>query len=363
MMLSRIGAVMRLEALHILRDRTTRSLLLVVPAIQLLLFGYAVNLDARNVTIAVAGDAGRTAVLSLIHETGRFSVIADGLDRGGAERLVERGEAKVGLELPPPAERLNDDAVAPTPRLIVDATDPAAVRPALAALESAFLRRVIAETRLGGVPMITTEWRYNPERRTAWSIVPGLAGAVVMISMLMLGALTLVREREQGTWEALLASPLTAADMLVGKLLPYLVIGVMQSAVIILLAHLLFALPVRGAIDILLLAAGLSAGCYLAVGFSISCITRTQMQAMQVAVFLYLPSMLLSGFLFPFEAMPHWARTIGACLPLTHFVRVSRDVLLRGGASVGLPSDMAWLTGLTLLCGVVALAFYRRRLD
>jgi ABC-2 type transport system permease protein len=163
--------------------------------------------------------------------------------------------------------------------------------------------------------------------------------------------------------EGLLASPATAADVLLGKLLPYLVIGVAQSAMIVLLAHLLFDLPARGTIGILLLASGLSAACYLAVGFAISCVTRTQMQAIQAAVFLYLPSMLLSGFLSPFAAMPRWAQVIGAFLPLTHFVRISRDVLLRGGESVRLSGDIAWLAGLTLGCASLAVVFYRRRLD
>lgn len=359
--LSRILAVARVEALHVLRDRTSRSLLVVVPAMQLLLFGYTVNLDPRHVPVAVAGGSPEqvSSAVRLIEASGYFRIVGSGLASGAAERLVASGGAAVGIELPSLRDSADEDAP-DVPRVVVDAADPAAVRPAMAALETAFLRRVVEADHLGGGPRVEVEWRHNPDGLTAWAVVPGLAGAVVMISMLMLGAFALVREREAGTWEGLVASPLTAAEALVGKLLPYLPLGVLQSALVVLLAHLLFALPVRGSFALLLLAAGLCAACYLAVGFAVSAVTRTQMQAMQAAVFLYLPSMLLSGFMFPFEGMPGWARAVGLCLPLTHFVVAARDVLLRGadGRAWG---GVGWLLLILPACAALALAAYRLR--
>ncbi len=355
--LRRVRAVAWLELLYILRDRTSRALLAGVPALQLVLFGYAVNLDPHGVTLAVSGDAS-PALLAILEDAGRFRVVASGLSPGGAEPMVAGGRALVGIELPP-ADAPDGNPPPAAARVVADAADPAAVRPALAALRAAFLQRVVAADHLGGGPRVDVEWLYNPEGRTAWAVVPGLAGAVVMISMLMLGALTLVREREQGTWDGLASSPLRPAEAVAGKLLPYLLFGVGQSALVVLLARLLFALPVRGSVALLMLASALTAVAYLAVGVAVSAVTRTQMQAMQGAVFLYLPSMLLSSFMFPFEGMPRWAQAAGTTLPLTHFVRAARDVLLRG-ADGRAAVEVAWLTALAAFCTAGAAATYGR---
>ena len=356
--LRRVRAVIWLELLYVLRDRTSRALLVGVPALQLALFGYAVNLDPRGVTLAISGEAS-PALLELVGDGGRFRVVSSGLPPGGAGRMVADGRALVGIELANP-EAEPADPPAPAARVIADAADPAAVRPALAALQTAFLQRVVAGDHLGDGPRIDVDWRYNPQGRTAWAVVPGLAGVVVMISMLMLGALTLVREREQGTWDSLASSPASAPEVLTGKLLPYLAFGVGQSGLVVLLAHLLFALPVRGSLVLLLLASALTAVSYLAIDFAVSAVTRTQMQAMQAAVFLYLPSMLLSGFMFPFEGMPRWAQAVGSAFPLTHFVRAARDVLLRG-ADGRAGVEVGWLAVLAATCAACALAAYGRQ--
>ena len=211
---ARILAVARVETLHLIHDRTTFSLILLVPAVQIVLFGYAVNLDPKHIPIVIAGDhQGREdQVDRLIGETGYFMILADGLKPGAAQRMVTQGKALVGIEFPerdgkPPPERA---------KVIVDATDPGAVRPALAALENAYWQHTAQLYAIGPVPSVHVEWLYNPEGRTAWTIVPGLAGVIVMISTLMLGALTLVRERERGSWETLLATPVDAVDALMG---------------------------------------------------------------------------------------------------------------------------------------------------
>jgi len=277
--------------------------------------------------------------------------------------MVAAGRALVGIELPPsPDDERSGDAWA-RPRVVVDATDPGAVRPALAALETAYWRKRATTFSLDDGAAIDVDWLYNPERRTAWTIVPGLVGVIVMISMLMLGALTLVRERERGSWESLLATPVDALDALIGKLSPYVVIGAAQGAMVVGLAQLLFGLPVSGGIWALLGATPLYAAANLLLGFAFSALAESQMQAMQGAVFFYLPSMLLSGFMFPFGGMPGWARAIGEMLPLTHFVRATRGVLLKGEGGAFIGHEMWPVALFALAAAALALAAYRRRLD
>jgi ABC-2 type transport system permease protein len=352
-------AVAHVEVLHLVWDPTTVSLILLVPAIQIVLFGYAINLDPKHVPIAIAGDHDRKIekVRRTIEDTGYFMIVADGLQRGAAERMVADGKALVGIEFP------RDDSDGEQPRIVVDAVDPSAVRPALAALENAYWQQIAELYAIGPVPSVDVEWLYNPEGRTSWTIVPGLAGVVVMISMLMLGALTLVRERERGSWETLLATPVDAIDALIGKLSPYVVIGTVQAAVVVYLARLLFSLPLNGNILELLLAVPIYASAYLILGFAFSAVAESQLQAIQGAVFFYLPSMLLSGFMFPFDGMPKWARAIGEALPLTHFVRATRCVFFRGQCGSLVLSEMMPVAVFALVASAGALLAYRRRID
>jgi len=360
--LARILAVARVETLNLIHDRTTLSLILLVPAVQIILFGYAVNLDPRHIPIVIAGDhqGPDDQVDRLIGETGYFMILADGLKPGAAERMVTQGKALVGIELP---ARDEDEPSSEGAKVIVDATDPATVRPALGALENTYWRHAAQLYAIGPVPSVQVEWLYNPEGRTAWTIVPGLAGVIVMISTLMLGALTLVRERERGSWETLLATPVDAIDALAGKLSPYVVIGTLQAAVVVWIARLLFELPVTGDFWALLAAVPLYSAAHLALGFALSALAENQLQAIQGAVFFYLPSMLLSGFMFPFEGMPGWARAIGETLPLTHFVRAARGVLLKGeGASLVL-SELVPVVLFALVSTALAVVAYRQRID
>jgi ABC-2 type transport system permease protein len=350
-----MAAVARIELLHLLRDRMTIALLVTVPAVQLLLFGHTVNLDPRGIPLAIARAAAdpADALRGAIDGTGYFVVRGDGLAPGTAERWVAEGRALVGIELP----------ASGAPRVVANALDPAAIAPALAALERAHWRAAAhgrAGAHASGLEVVRL---YNPDGRTAWAIVPGLAGVIVMISMLLLGALTLVRERERGTWETLLATPVDAADALVGKLAPYVAIGTLQVALVIGLAHWWFALPARGSVMALLAAAPLYAAAHLVLGFAFSAVAGSQMQAVQGAVFFYLPSMLLSGFMFPIDGMPVWARAIGEVLPLTHFVRAARGVLLRGDGAGAVAAGMLPVAAFAMVATAVALLAYRRRLD
>jgi ABC-2 type transport system permease protein len=280
---ARILAVARIETLHLIHDRTTLSLILLVPAVQIVLFGYAVNLDPRHIPIVIAGhhQSLEDQVERVIGGTGYFMILRDGLRSGTAERMVSQGKALVGIELP----ARDDEPPWEGAKVIVDATDPAAVRPALAALENAYWRHAAQFYAIGPVPSVQVEWLYNPEGRTAWTIVPGLAGVIVMISTLMLGALTLVRERERGSWETLLATPVHAVDALVGKLSPYVIIGTLQAALVVWVARLLFDLPVRGDLWALVAALPLYSAAHLVLGFALSAIAENQLQAIQGAVF------------------------------------------------------------------------------
>ena len=264
--LHRIRAIARIETLFICGDRATLGLILVVPAIQIALFGYAVNFEPRDVPIAVAGAAAEPsgALSAAIDDTGYFRVVADGLPKGAAEQQVRLRRALIGVELSEPAA--GEDAwssAAGSPRLVVDTSEPSAVRPAVAALESAWLRRTLHATGLDLGHAVQVDWLYNPDGRTAWSLVPGLAGVVVMISALLLGALTLVRERERGTWEALLVTPVRPGEALLGKLAPYVLLGVLQGGVVVALGHALFDVPVRGSVALLLAASALFAAAHL----------------------------------------------------------------------------------------------------
>jgi len=355
-------AVARLEVLHLLHDRAALSLILAVPAVQILLFGYAVSWDPRHVPIAIAREeaAPEGPLRRALAETGYFDISGDGLPPGEAARRVAEHRVLIGIELPPPPTNPDDTAEPAWTRALIDASDPAAVRPAALALEAALWHHA---TAAGRIPPVRVEWLYNPQGRSSWAVAPALAGVIVMISTLLLGALTLVRERERGTWEGLLATPVSAIDALVGKLSPYVLLGVAQAGIVLGLAHLLFDLPLRGPLSALLFAAALLGVAHLITGFAISALARTQVQAIQGAVFFYLPSMLLSGFIFPFTGMPAWAQQVGEALPLTHFVRAARGVTLRADGWSYVTPELVPIGIYSLLLGALAVLAYRRWLE
>jgi ABC-2 type transport system permease protein len=357
-------AIARLEILHLIRDPSSLSLIVMVPAVQVVLFGYAVNLNPRNVPIAIARETAEPegTLRRAIAEVGYFHVIGDGLAPGEAWRLVVQRQAMIGIELPPPTDAPNPN-VSTAVRVIIDASDPAAVRPAALALESQLWRHRSSTPRLNTASPVRVEWLYNPQGLTSWAIAPALAGVIVMISMLMLGALTLVRERERGTWEGLICAPVSGLDAMLGKLTPYVLLGIGQAGIVWAISHWLFDMPIRGKLVPLGLATALLALAHLVTGFSLSALARTQLQAIQAAVFFYLPSILLSGFMFPFTGMPRWAMWLGETLPLTHFIRAARGVLLRGERGDYVALEMWPVAVFTVLVGALAMFVYRRRLE
>ena len=352
--MSRMIAIMRIEFLRLLLDRSSIGLILIVPGVQLVLFGYAIDLTPKNIPIAIARacDEHSTLLRNAISDAGSFRVIPEDPTLQRASEYVSSGRALVAIDCH------SGNRV----RLIADGSNPLEVNASIGALEAALLARVLKLTGPVAVPAPTVQWLYNPDARTAWFLAPGLVGVIVMISMLMLGALTLVREREQGSWEGLLSTPLTAVDALIGKLTPYVIIAIAQMLVVIALARWLFDLPINGNVVALVVSGSVFAIAHLALGFSLSAIAESQTQAIQAAVFFYLPSMLLSGFLFPYESMPRWAQYLGNALPLTHFVRSARGVLLRGFGAREVWSEM-WPVAVFALSGaILALAVFRRQL-
>ena len=358
----RVLAVARIELLQLLRSRVTFTLLLLVPALQVLLFGFAIRPDAE-VRVAVAAPDPAVAeriVEALGHRPG-LHLVAGALGAGAAEAMVRGGTATIAVEAPAPRGFTGLGPSRPL-RVVVDASNAALVSAAVPQIEAAYWRAAAAGAPPPDAPLEVTRL-YNPQARADWTFLPALIGVTVMIGAIMLGTLSLAREREGGTWEALLALPLTPGEALVGKLLPHVLLGTVQGCLVLAAAVGLFGVPARGAVVALLLLLPLYAATHLVIGHAIAARAATQLAALQGAVAFYLPAMLLSGFLYPFEALPPWARAIGEIFPLTHFIRAARGVLLRGDGWAAVAGH-AWPMMLVLAtAGTIALLAQSRRLD
>lgn len=355
-----VAAVAGKEALHIVRDRLTLALLISVPIVQLLLFGYAIDLHPKNlptVLLAHESDAFVDRAVDELEAVGYFRIVKRTDDAATADRWLATSRAQFILSLP---ERFGFDAVIgerPAVRLIVDATDPVASIVATQAAEARY------RDAAGARPLkvrLEVERRFNPEGASRLFVVPGLLGVVLTLTLVLLGAFSLVRERERGSFETLLLLPIPRAAILVGKIAPYFVLGCLLFLILLLACSALLGLPWRGLSPGLAGTAAVFVVANLALGTMLSLLASNQMQAMQLGVFFYLPSMLLSGFMFPFHGMPAWARAIGELLPLTHFLRVVRGILLKG-----LPDSEVWALAwpialFALLAGVAASWLFRR---
>lgn len=379
-MLRRIVAVAKVEIFRTLRDRTSFSLVVLVPAMQIILFGYAINLDPKNVRLAIAGGTPSTQlrVVELADESGYFHRIIKNDASGSAKALLKNGKVDVAIELADATsifDELENDATnrfdsvnnQEITTVYADGANANAIAPALAALERAVFLDIIKEKTAKAelsseYDRIQKTWLYNPDIHTSWIILPALMGVIVMISMLLLGALTLVREREQGTWEALMIMPVGKFEVLTGKLTPYLFIALIQLLLALGASFVLFQLPTAGSIILFIIGGLVLSAAHLVLGFVISACVSSQLQALQLAVAFYLPSMLLSGFMFPFTGMPAWAQQIGNLLPLTHFVRFSRDVLLKGAGLGSVYANLLPIFAFTLIVMLCVIPVYRRRL-
>ena len=356
----RIGAVAAVETLQLVYDPATLVLIFFLPVFQILLYGYAINFQPRDVLVAVASsdaDLSQSATQA-IHDNPLFKRVGPIGAPGSADAAVKARKAQVGVEL-----NRNPHTGAIDVEIMADASDPAEVRPAVAALEVGIWRKAAQDASMGQTSKVKLDWLYDPKGNGAWEIAPGLIGVIVMITMLFLGALSLVRERERGSWETLLATPVKPAEALVGKLTPYLAIGMLQTLGMLGLVHWLFDVPLPPATWALIAATVVFASAYLVLGFAFSAIVQTQIQAVQVSVFTYLPSLLLSGFMFPFDGMPRWAQVVGEGFPLTHYIRATRDILLRGDPPASVLAHMTPMLVFAVAAFAAAIVCYRRRLD
>ena len=370
----RMVAIFIKEFQQMMRDRLTFAMAVGVPILQLVLFGYAINTDPKGLpTAVVAADASPIAasILANMQNTGYFRIVHTGTNEKEAERLLETGQAQFMVVIPPDFTRRLVRGEKPALLVAADATDPAASGNALAALGAAAsqaLERDLAGPlhALNATPPpyeVIVHRRYNPEGLSRYNIVPGLIGTILTMTMVMLTSLAMTRERERGTMENLLATPVQPSEVMVGKILPYVVIGYVQLGVILLAARLLFEVPLAGSLWLLMAMIGVFIVANLGVGFTFSTLARNQLQAMQMTFFFFLPSMLLSGFMFPFRAMPAWAQKIGEVLPLTHFLRIVRGIMLKGNSGSDLLGELWPMLLFMAVAVVVALRRYKQTLD
>ena len=372
---ARMVAVFIKEFQQMLRDRLTFAMAVGVPILQLVLFGYAINTDPKGLptalVVAQPGPLTRSLLAALGH-TGYFRITHSGVSEAQADALIERGEVQFVIVVPPGFERDVLRGLAPTLLVAVDATDPSASGNAIAAL-NVVAAQALRPDLVGALSPATAgaaapfelrvHRRYNPEGLSRYNIVPGLIGTILTMTMVMLTALAMTRERERGTMENLLATPVRPIEVMLGKILPYVLIGYVQLGVIMAAAWALFDVPMVGSFALLMAMIGVFIVANLGVGFTFSTLARNQLQAMQMTFFFFLPSILLSGFMFPFRGMPGWAQVIGEVLPLTHFLRIVRGIMLKGNSAAQLLPELWPMLAFLLVAGIVALRRYRQTLD
>jgi ABC-2 type transport system permease protein len=372
--LSRIVAVMVKEFIQMRRDRLTFAMIIGVPIIQLVLFGYAINTDPKRLpTAAVVADQGPVSrsIVAAMELSGYFAFTGGLTSEAEAHALLARGDVNYVLTIPPDFERKFVRGQNPQLLVEADATDPSATANALGAF-SQMVTQAVSEVatgplggmRPGGAPVDVVLHRlYNPEGITAYNIVPGLLGTILTMTATLMTALALTREIERGTMENLLAMPARPYEIMIGKLVPYIGFGFAQVLVILVAAALLFDVPMVGPMSVLLSVTTLFVAANVTLGYTFSTIARNQMQAMQMTFFFFLPSILLSGFMFPFRGMPGWAQAIGEVIPLTHYLRVVRTVMLKGGGFADVASNVWPLAAFLVAVAAIALIRYRRTLD
>ncbi len=367
----RFLAVLRKEWIQVRRDPLTLQMIIALPVMQLFLFGFAINTDPKHLPaglLSVDHSRYERSIVAALQNTGYYEIRT--LDsEAEAERGLAQGQLLFVINMPAGFDRAVDRGERPMILMDADATDPAAIggaTAALAALTTALDRDLPASLR--STPAIAPfrfalHPRYNPEQLTVLNIVPGLICVVLTISTMFVTTLSITRETERGTMENLLAMPVRPIEVMLAKVIPYIVIGYGQVMLIMVIAAIVFGLPLRGEISWLWLALGLFIASNLALGITFSTIARNQMQAIQMAQFTLLPSLLLSGFMFPFQGMPRWAQWAGEILPITHALRIVRGVLLKGNGIAEILPELWPIALFTLVVGVIAMRSYRETLD
>ncbi len=372
--LSRIAAVLSKEFTQLVRDRLTYAMIIGIPIIQLLLFGYAINSDPKHLPTAVyVQDNGQfsRSIIGALERSDYFEIVSAARSPAEMDELIERGAVQFAITIPGDFTRRVVRRDKPQILVEADASDPAATGGAVAALAQLpsyalmhDLEGPLAAPAAAAPPFeVVVQRRYNPESITSYNIVPGLLATILTMTLVMMTSLGVTRETERGTMEMLLSTPLRPLEVLIGKLTPYVLVGILQAALIIALARVLFGVPLAGGWAALILGMFLFIVGSLSLGFLISTAARNQLQAMQMSFFYFLPSILLSGFLFPFRGMPEWAQWLGTMLPVTHMLRIVRGAVLKGvGLAEALPS-LAALALFVLIVAGLAVKQYRTTLD
>jgi ABC-2 type transport system permease protein len=372
--LSRWVGIMLKEFIQLKRDRLTFGMIVGIPVLQLILFGYAINSDPRRLPTAVlAADHGmyERTLLWALKNSGYFRIEREASSEQDAEAMLARGEVQFVISVPENFSRRIARGERPALLVEADATDPSAIGNAIAAL-GGVARSALARDLQGTLGRLNppadpvelrVHRRYNPEGVTQYNIVPGLLGVILTMTMILMTGLAVTRERERGTFENLLATPALPIEVMTGKIVPYIMIGLIQVTIVLGAAQLLFGVPMLGSVALLYLCVLLFIAANLTLGITFSSIARNQLQAMQMTFFFFLPSMLLSGFMFPFRGMPEWAQWIGSVLPLTHFLHLVRGIMLKGNTLVELWPNIWPIMAFMLAMIGLGLLVYRRTLD
>jgi ABC-2 type transport system permease protein len=358
------------EFIQLRRDRVSFAMIVMIPVMQLLLFGYAINTTPHNLPTAVLlqedTDLGRS-ILKALENTAYFHFVREVHDVDEFDNLLKSGKMLFGVEIPRGFERAVRRGDHPALLVAADATDPIAASSALSSL-SVVVQTALEHDLFAGDPPslpfeIRAHARYNPAASSRLNIVPGLVGTILTMTMLIFTALSVTREVERGTMESLLSMPIKPVEVMFGKIVPYVMVGFVQAALILSIGIFLFGVPVFGSLFLLALLSTLFITANLAIGYTFSTLAQNQLQAMQLSIMFFLPSILLSGFMFPFLGMPVWAQYIGEALPLTHYLRIVRAIMLKGSTLQNLEYDTLALLGLTLFAMTVAVTRFRRTLD
>jgi ABC-2 type transport system permease protein len=371
---SRWRGIVGKEFIQLRRDRLTFAMIVGIPVLQLVLFGFAINSDPKHMPAAIR-DADRSefsrSILAALSNSEYFDFVREAHDDADIDRMLATGAVQFVVTIPEGFSRALVRGERPVLLIEADATDPAATGNAIAAVnplaQGALARELTGALAPLAAPPgafeVRVHPRYNPEAITQYNVVPGLMGVILTMTMVLMTGLAITRETERGTMENLLATPANPLEVMTGKIVPYVLIGLIQVSIILVLARLIFRVPIIGRLDVLFLAVLLFIAANLTLGLTFSSLARNQLQAMQMTFFFFLPSILLSGFMFPFRGMPGWAQAIGECLPLTHFLRIVRGVLLKGNGVAEIAQEI-WPIALFMAVVIaVGLKAFRRTLD
>ena len=360
--IERIWAIAKKKVFHLRRDRLTGGMIAGIPVLMTVLFGYAINTDVRNLNAAAVDEANTRTSRALLaaaqaSQVIDFTQLANSVQE--LEHLIKTGEISVGVYIPPDFEERIVHERAPYAQLLIDDSDPVVV-----GAVRGLINLPIEGQRIGrGVDTFAARPLYNPERRSAVFVVPGLSGVILTLTMVLFTSIAIVRERERGNLELLITTPVTSLELMIGKILPYIVIGYLQVAIILVLGVGLFDVPIRGSLTDFCLGAGAFVISTLSLGLLISTIAQTQFQAFQVTFMSFLPQLLLSGFMFPFEGMPRAAQWLAEIFPLTHFLRIVRGIILRDSSLSMMSWELLPLAVFFVVVILLATARFQKRLD